>query len=219
MWDLGRGAKISGSWESYYATLKRVPKRLRQPAVVDSVSAFKRGKIRRVLDLGCGAGRNSIYLAKQGFDVIGVDASASAVRLADRWANQEKLRNVEFLQATMTSIPFRSNEFDAAISISVMHHALKKDIIETTNEVHRVLRKGGTFLANLTSVDDPRYGVGEMVEPGTFKTLEAYEKNRFWELHHFFTKDEAVEVLACFSKATVTRLKDRPNYWKITAIE
>ena len=196
-----------------------MPKRLRQPAVVSSVSAFKRRKIKHVLDLGCGAGRNSIYLAKRGLEIVGIDASASALRLAGRWANQEKLFNVEFLEATMTDIPFGNSQFDAVISISVIHHALKKDIVETTNEVHRVLKKRGIFLANLTSVDDPRYGAGEIVEPGTFKTLEAYEKNRFWELHHFFTKSEAVELLTCFSKATVTRLKSRPNYWKITAIK
>jgi len=68
-------------------------------------------------------------------------------------------------------------------------------------------------------LDDPRYGAGEMVEPNTFKTLEAYGKNRFWELHHFFAKSEAIELLACFSRATVKRLKGRPNYWKITAIK
>jgi len=146
-------------------------------------------------------------------------ASASALRLAGRWANQEKLFNIEFLEATMTGTPFGSSQFDAVISISVIHHALKKDIVETTNEVHRVLKKRGMFLANLTSVDDPRYRVGEMVEAGAFKTREAYERNRFWELHHFFTKSEAVELLACFSKATVKRLKGRPNYWKITAIK
>jgi ubiquinone/menaquinone biosynthesis C-methylase UbiE len=196
-----------------------VPKRLRQPAVVDSVSAFNPRKIKRVLDLGCGAGRNSIYLAKRGVEIVGIDTSASALRLAGKWANQEKLCNVEFLEATMTNIPFGNSQFDAVISISVIHHALKKDIAETTNEVHRVLKKRGIFLANLTSVDDPRYGVGEMVEAGTFKTLEAYERNRFWELHHFFTRSEAIELLACFSKATVKRLKDRPNYWKITAVK
>jgi hypothetical protein len=105
------------------------------------------------------------------------------------------------------------------ISISVIHHALKKNIVQTVNEVHRVLTKGGMFMANLTSVDDPRHIAGEIVEPGTFKTLEAYENYRSWELHHFFTKDEAVDLLACFSRASITRLKDRPNYWKITAIK
>jgi ubiquinone/menaquinone biosynthesis C-methylase UbiE len=196
-----------------------VPKRLRKPAAVYSVSALKRRKIKRVLDLGCGAGRNSIYLAKHGFDIMGVDVSASALKLAYRWANQEKLANIDFLDATMTNIPFRSNYFDAVISISVIHHALKKDIVQTVNEVHRVLTKGGMFMANLTSVDDPRHIAGEIVEPGTFKTLEAYENYRSWELHHFFTKDEAVDLLACFSRASITRLKDRPNYWKITAIK
>lgn len=217
-----RGAfRFSGCWESYYATLKRIPKRLKKKAtfIVEAVPAFKRHKVQRVLDLGCGAGRHAIYLAKCSFEVVGVDVSQSALKIAKKWARLEKLHNVRFLQATMTDTPFGNSQFDAVVSVSVIHHALKKDIDETINEIHRILRKNGLFLANLASVSDPRYGVGVMVEPRTFKTPEAYEQKRFEELHHYFTEDEVAELLACFSKTTVEPMHDRPNYWKVMAVK
>jgi len=189
------------------------------PFIVEALPTFKRYKIKRVLDLGCGAGRHCAYLAKNGFDVVGVDVSTSALKLAKKWALEENLKDVTFTQATMTNIPFSDCQFDAVISISVIHHAVKRDIIKTIEEIYRILTKKGLFLANLTSVKDPRYGEGEKVEAGTFRTLEAFEEKRFEELHHYFTKQEVSELLACFTTAKVESLKERPYYWKITAIK
>lgn len=211
--------KFTGCWESYYATLKRIPKRLKKKAsfVVEAVPAFKHYKVKRVLDLGCGAGRHTIYLAKCNFQVIGVDASESALRLARKWARREKLRHIDFLQATMKNMPFSNSQFGAVISVSVIHHALKKNIDETISEIYRILRKNGLFLANLASVNDPRYGDGVMVETRTFRTLEGYERKRFEELHHFFSEEEVAKLMACFSKTTVEPMRDGPNYWKVMA--
>jgi len=180
---------------------------------------FRRHKIKNVLDLGCGTGRHCIHLAKIGFDVVGVDISESALKMANAWVRKERLTNVAFVRETMTNIPFGNLHFDAVISVSVIHHTLKKDIVKTIDEIQRVLKKNGIFFTNLASVDDPRYGTGEKVEAGTFRILEAFEEKRFEELHHFFTKREASKLLACFAKAKIERLKDKPNYWKITAVK
>ncbi|MDH5460280.1 MAG: methyltransferase domain-containing protein, partial [Candidatus Bathyarchaeota archaeon] len=69
-------------WERYYSTLRRLPRRLRQlaPFVVEALPTFKRCNVKSVLDLGCGAGRHCVYLAKNGFDAIGVEISESALR-------------------------------------------------------------------------------------------------------------------------------------------
>jgi ubiquinone/menaquinone biosynthesis C-methylase UbiE len=201
--------------------LKRQPEKLKQlvPFVVDALPIFKRRKVKRLLDLGCGAGRHCIYLSKNGFDVVGVDVSRSALKLAKERASEENLKDITFVEATMTNIPFDDRRFDAVLSVSVIHHALKRDIKTTISEIHRILKKRGIFLANLTSMDDPRYGAGEKVEADTFRTLEAYEERRFKELHHYFSKREVYELLSNFSRAIVESLKDRPNYWKITAIK
>lgn len=185
--------------------------------MVEALPTFKRCNVKSVLDLGCGAGRHCVYLAKNGFDAIGVEISESALRMANEWVQKERLTNVSFIQATMTALPFSDSRFDAVISVSVIHHAIKKDIVKTINEIYRALKRNGVFLANLVSVKDPRYGTGQKVENNTFRILEAFEEKRFEELHHFFTKREISKLLAPFAKAKVELLKDRPNYWKIMA--
>jgi len=209
------------TWEKYYSTLKRLQRRLKKPVpfVIEFLPTFRRHKIKNVLDLGCGTGRHCIYLAKKGFNVVGVDVSESALKMANAWVRKERLKNATFIQGTMNNIPVKNSHFDAVISVSVIHHAVKKDIVTTIDEVYRVLKKKGILFTNLASVKDPRFGSGQKVENGTFRILEAFEEKQFEELHHFFTKREASELLAYFAQAKVERLKDKPNYWKIMAIK
>lgn len=210
---------LPSNWDKYYSKLKRTPKRLKKVAqfVVEAVPFLKKDEVRKVLDLGCGAGRHSILLASSGFEVIGLDTSKSALAMARKWVEKESIENVALVCAAMTNVPMRDGCLDAVVSVSVMHHAVKKDIVTSVNEVYRVLRKNGSFIANLASVDDPRYRTGRMLEKNTFLIMEGYEKNKFEELHHFFTKDELLGLLTRFRTIDVVRLEDKPNYWKITA--
>ena len=206
-------------WEDYYQTLKRLPQRFKKPArfVVDAIPIFKRCDFKRILDLGCGVGRHCVYLADKGFNVVGIDVSRSALMMAGKWGQKEGSASVMLIQAAMTSLPFRDRSFDAAISVSVIHHAVIGDIKTTIGEIYRILNKNGLFLANLASVNDPRHGTGERVEENTFRIPEAFEEKRFEELHHFSTKGEVIRLLASFGSIKLELMKDKPHYWRIMA--
>jgi len=208
-------------WEKYYSALHRLPRRLTQPVplVRDLLPTLRRHKARIVLDLGCGAGRHCIHLARNKFDVIGVDTSETALGMANRQVRKERLSSVTLVRGTMASLPFGKNHFDAVIGISVIHHSMKKDIMRTMVEIYRTLKKGGIFFANFISVKDPRYGTGQQVEKNTFRIPEAFEERRFEELHHFFTKKEVSGVLGQFAEVRIELLREKPNYWKVTCIK
>ena len=207
------------AWEKYYSSLHRLPRRLKSPVplLVDELATFRRRHVKSVLDLGCGAGRNCLFLAKEGFNLVSLDLSRSALRIANAWLHKERSMNLGLTRGTMTNIPFSNGCLDAVISISVIHHAIKKDIQKIVLEVHRILKKNGIFFTNIASIEDPRRGKGEEVEKNTFRILEAFEQKRFEELHHFSTKSEISEMFACFDQLEVELLKEKPNYWKIMA--
>ena len=76
----------------------------------------------RILDLASGLGRISINLAKVGYEVVGVDISPLYLRLANQWAEREKLtRRVRFYKAdardTARLLKKREEKFDAVINI------------------------------------------------------------------------------------------------------
>lgn len=189
------------------------------PLLVDELPTFKRHNVKSILDLGCGAGRNCLFLAKKGFSLVSLDISESALRITNAWVHKEKLTNVALTRGTMTTLPFGNGCFDAVVSISVIHHAVRKDVGKIVAEVYRILKKNGIFFTNVASVEDPRYGEGEEVEENTFRILEAFEDKRFDELHHFLTRQEISEMFACFDKLEVELLKEEPRYWKITAMK
>jgi tellurite methyltransferase len=108
----------------------------------------------RVLDAGCGSGRNSHYLLSQGVDVYGVDTNPSAVaglrELAaecGRSADDDHFR-VEPLEA----LTFEPSMFDVVICSAVLHFARDDQHFEAmVRELWRVLRPGGLFFARLAS--------------------------------------------------------------------
>lgn len=109
--------------------------------------------------------------------------------------------------------------FDTVISFSVVHHAVKSEIMNAVREIHRVLRKRGLFVANLALVEDHRFGKGEKVEESTFRIKEGFEEYVFKELHHFFTREEAHKLLADFARVEIETINQHHKYWKVTAFK
>jgi len=212
-------------WEEYYSILRQLPDWLKKPVsfIVESLSLFKESGAQIFLDLGCGVGRNSIYLGKEGFDVIGADISRSALKKAKGWSKIEGVPNLMVLRASMTNLPFVKQAFHAVISVSVIHHALKKDVEKTIEEIRTVLKDNGLFLANLLSAKDYRYGLGERLENGTFRILERFEERQFEEVHHFFSKKEILTLLEGFKKIRIEPIQSKfektHKYWKVIAIK
>lgn len=77
------------------------------------VSLVESGRIKpcRTIDLGCGTGENDIYLAKQGFDVTGVDFAEAAIEKARTRANEVGIQ-VNFLMDDLTNLRRVSGTFD-----------------------------------------------------------------------------------------------------------
>lgn len=96
-----------------------------------------RGK--RVLDLGCGAGESSVYLALLGAKVVAVDVSAEMLRTARRLADRHGV-TVETVELVSHALPFPDGTFDLAFGNGVLHHVALEP---TLRELRRVLRPGG----------------------------------------------------------------------------
>jgi SAM-dependent methyltransferase len=117
-----------------------------------------RGRIRagmRVLDAGCGRGRNLVYLLRAGFDVYGIDADAgniAAVRsLAASAAPQ--LPADHFRHEPIEASSFPDRFADVVISSAVLHFARDDDQFDAmVRGTWRLLKPGGLFFCRLASV-------------------------------------------------------------------
>ncbi|MGQ9716127.1 MAG: class I SAM-dependent methyltransferase [Anaerolineae bacterium] len=131
----------------------------------------------RALDLGCGTGTNSLYLARHGWEVVGVDFSAVAIWRARQRARRMNLP-VRFHRADVTDLGFLSGPFDLALDIGCLHGIPTKRQIRYAAEAGRLVRPGGLYMlyAFLPRPDGP---------PGRGITPE--------EVRHLFSPAFAVE--------------------------
>jgi SAM-dependent methyltransferase len=99
----------------------------------------------RALDLGCGTGTNSIYLAQQGFTVVGVDFSGKAIELARRKARQAGVA-VDFHTGDVTRLDFLNEPFEAVLDVGCFHGLDAVGRARYAAHLARLTRPGSTFL-------------------------------------------------------------------------
>lgn len=110
------------------------------------VRLLKVQKKDRILDLCCGTGRHSLELSRQGFDVVGVDRTASFIKKAKRIAEESDLE-VEFVEADMKEY-CQASSFDIAINLfgSFGYFEDPDDDRQVVRNMYESLRSGGRFL-------------------------------------------------------------------------
>lgn len=111
-------------------------------AAIEGPDALRPG---RALDLGCGTGTNSLYLAKHGWQVVGVDMALTAIRKARRKA-REAGYSVGFYATDVTRLDFLQPFFDLALDIGCFHALSPREQVRYRNELCRLLRPGARFM-------------------------------------------------------------------------
>jgi SAM-dependent methyltransferase len=109
---------------------------------------------RRVLDAGCGDGRNLIWLLRHGFDCYGVDSEPDAVRRIREVAAAAAphLPADHFTVADLDRLPYADGSMDAVICSAVLHFANDEHHFDLmVAEMWRVLAPSGLFFARLAS--------------------------------------------------------------------
>ena len=99
----------------------------------------------KVLDIGCGNGNTAVWLAKQtGCEVVGIDISQVRIDNARDKARDNSALKISFQKASATNLPFTNGEFTHIWSQATLYHI--HDRLKALQEIHRVLREGGTLI-------------------------------------------------------------------------
>ncbi|MCI4350760.1 MAG: class I SAM-dependent methyltransferase [Thermoplasmata archaeon] len=98
-----------------------------------------------LLDVGCGAGSNALWLARHDFKVTGVDISPGAIAAAQHRARRARI-SAEFRVGDALNLPFPRGTFRVVTDVGCFH-TLPVDLRNRyVQEVHRVLKPGGSYL-------------------------------------------------------------------------
>jgi SAM-dependent methyltransferase len=122
--------------------------------LLDQVLKGRFSKEMRILDAGCGEGRNAVYFVNSGYQVYGVDQEELAVQYI-RYLSKSLDSNYDshrFQVAGLEDIPFHGAAFDAVICSAVLHFAQDEEHFwKMMNEMIRVLKTDGVLWFRMTT--------------------------------------------------------------------
>lgn len=119
---------------------------------------------RRAVDIGCGAGRNAIFLASEGFDTVALDLSAEGVAVTRERARRAGL-DIEARVAPAHRLELPPRAFQAAVSYGVLCYAPIDEIAQALVGIAECLEPGGRFFCMTRSDGDWRRRHGQPTGP------------------------------------------------------
>lgn len=122
--------------------------------LLDQILKGRFTKEMKILDAGCGEGRNAVYFINQGYQIFGIDPNETAIqycRFRSRSLNPD-FDTHRFQVGRLEDIPFHDGAFDAVICSAVLHFADHADHFwQMIAEIYRVLKPGGIFWFRMTT--------------------------------------------------------------------
>jgi SAM-dependent methyltransferase len=148
---------------------------------------FKKHGVKKILELGCGQGRDTIFFASNGLDVVTIDSSQVAINVLSKIITEKKLPIQAIAHNATEGVPFNNYYFDAVYSHMFFNMTFKDDQLRYLFvEVNRVLKNGGLNLFSVRSDKDAKYRKGLEVEKNI------YDINGFQI--RFFTKSDLMNI-------------------------
>ncbi len=200
-------SRSKAAWDSFFQ--ENTGNRYPDPAVIRFVArhffklAPRARKSRSILDLGCGSGNHTVFLAREGFKAHGLDFSRAAIGRLKLRLKSEKLK-AELSVHDMISLPYEAGRFDAVIDATALQHNPKKKIPAIIREIRRVLKKKGRFFSMIIA---SHRGLSDEKFPTSF-----------------LTRDEALKLVSEFSNVSLdyfeyseSSQKNKVRFWLIDA--
>lgn len=136
----------------------------------------------RVLDIGCGDGRNAIYAAKLGYDVTATDISEAGISKVKRLATESGLSINSYVQDMRDFEP--TDSYDVIVSHGCLHLLLRDEWLKVLHNIQTATTANGY---NITLVFTNKIPPSDDMEPfmkGLFNESELFNLYKGWTIHH-----------------------------------
>ena len=163
-----------------------------------ALNIFKENNYSKIVELGAGLGRDSIYFGKNSITVTALDYSENGIKVINEKIKKENLTSsISTLKFDIREdLPFVSNSVDACYSHMLYCMALtQKDLDKLNSEIHRILKPGGLNIYTVRNTDDGDY------KKAIHRGEELYEIDGF--IIHFFSKDKILNLTSGFKNISI----------------
>lgn len=143
------------TWDTIAESFDKTRKKTWKPCI-DFIEQIKEKKI--TADISCGNGRHLFPLAKKSKKTIGLDISKNMLRIVKKKIQEQKIENIELIEANAVNIPLKNNTIDHLIYIAALHNIKgRQNRIKSLKEIKRILKKQGNALISVWSREQDRF--------------------------------------------------------------
>ena len=140
-----------------------------------------------LLDIGCGNGKNII--GNKHLNFKGIDFSDKLVSIC-------KAKNMDVIEASMTSIPYDDNMFDGFIAVASYHHLDNdNDRMKTLNEMYRILKPGGKGLIVVWAMEQGIKTKFKFTKEDEMVLWKSRSGNIYERYYHIYKKHDLVNEI------------------------
>lgn len=169
-----------------------------------ALELFQREQIHKIIELGGGQGRDTIFFGRNGLQVTVLDYAESGVKNIARTAAALNLSNLitALRHDVRDPLPFDDASFDASYSHMLFCMALSTPELERlSREVWRVLKPGGLNVYTVRHTGDPQYGTGIARGDDTFESGGGFAV-------HFFSRETVQRLATGFEALSIEEFEE-----------
>lgn len=198
--------KQKEAWEKLYEKKGRYGVKSCSFAV-EALKWVKKIKANKILDLGGGEGRDSMFFAKNDYEVFCLDFSKRAIESCNKNAVKNKVQKLVHpsLYDISKTLKFDDSTFDVVFAHLSLHYFDDETTTKIFSEIWRVLKTDGLFFVKVKSTEDPLYGKGKKFAKDTYK---------LGHIRHFFSKKYLLNKAKKFKILSIKQTREKTVYAK-----
>ena len=168
-----------------------------------ALKLFQEKKIDKIIEIGAGLGRDTIFFAKNSIHTTALDYSSSGIKAINQKTNKENLSNYisTKLFDVREKLPFEDNSIEACYSHMLYCMALTtNDLEKLNNEIQRILKPGGINVYTVRHTNDGDFKRGVHVGE------DLYENDGF--IVHYFSEEKVNSLLKGFKNISIEKFEE-----------
>jgi len=168
-----------------------------------ALKLFQEKKINKIVEIGAGLGRDTIFFAKNFIHTTALDYSASGIKVINQKTNKENLSNYisTKLFDVREKLPFEDNSIEACYSHMLYCMALTtSDLEKLNNEILRILKPDGINIYTVRHTHDGDF------QKGIHRGEDLYENDGF--IVHYFSEEKVNSLLNGFKNISLEKFEE-----------
>jgi SAM-dependent methyltransferase len=195
--------KQSQYWEDNFSSKPEMFGLTQSLSAEKSLKLFQEKKIDKIVEIGAGLGRDSIFFAKNSINTIALDYSLSGIKVINKKIKKNNLSN--FISTKLFDVrkklPFEDNSIEACYSHMLYCMALTtSDLEKLNNEILRILKPGGINIYTVRHTNDGDF------QNGIHIGEDLYENDGF--IVHYFSEEKVSSLLNGFKNITLEKFEE-----------